>query len=242
MFKIESIARNLDLGILDNLPRDVIELTDTMREAARTAPEQFSVANFAQGGFASNDGLLGGPLFLAALISARAHSKSPFDMIESWRRCLATVPHQENWDTWLTHVETVLGLESGHAGAMARDHTGTWLDTMAGALNLLLSDIASPEDLFLAQARWLSNISTSPWLRQTAPVFCQLLERRWLSAVATPALFRYPKFNVPQIEQACRDGSSSLSKALRIFEVTLPAMSTRLSDAMLKSIRDLDKT
>jgi hypothetical protein len=88
----------------------------------------------------------------------------------------------------MTRFEKAIGANLSEAAFVARNHTASWVDVMFGSLNILLSEDCSAEDLFLAQTRWLTNISFSPWLRQTGAMFCRRLERGWLRVITHPAL------------------------------------------------------
>ncbi len=94
MYSLEKIARSLDNGQVYNLPAQVIEAVEMMQKAARLVPsDNFAINQFPLGGFGGNDGLIGAPLFLAALLSANVYDKSANDVIGAWRSCLATIPH-----------------------------------------------------------------------------------------------------------------------------------------------------
>ncbi len=195
----------------------------------------------APGAFARNDSLIGTSAFLGAMISAVSHCNSVQETIQSWRTSLGGVQHAPEWDEWIAEIDAALNVSLGEAAAHARDHEGSWIRGMLGALNILLAEDSSPEDLFLAHARWLASMSVSPSLRQTAGMFCRMIESAWLRVTSTPALIRQPTLNIPTIQHACRDGAPSLQKAVRIFEAAIPAVSTRLSDEMKAIIRSVAK-
>jgi hypothetical protein len=198
-----------------------------------------AIMKLAPGGFARTDGLIGTSAFLAAMVSAVSRGSSAGETVQAWRASLDGVSHAPEWEEWITEFETGLNASLGEAAAHARDHKGSWIQGMVGALNILLSERSSPEDLFLAHSRWLAAMNASPWLRQPDGMFCRLVESAWLRVARTPALLRQPNLNVPAIQDACCDGAPSLAKAVRILDAAIPAVSTRLSDKMKAIIRSL---
>src|SRR5437667_12103923 len=99
-------------------------------------------------------------------------------------------------------MDSAMNVYLAEAAASARDHDGSWIQGMLGALNILLSQDSSPEDLFLAHARWLASMNATPSLRQTAGMFCRIIQSAWLRVTSTPALIRQPPLNIPNIQQA----------------------------------------
>ena len=168
-----------------------------------------------------------------------SHGKSVKETIQAWRSSVAGVSHAPEWEEWMSQLERGLSAPLGEAAAHARDQKGRWSQGMLGSLNILLSEESGPEDLFLAHAQWLASMNSSPWLRQTAAMFCSIVERAWLRVIHTPALLRQPTLNVPAIRHACGDGAPSLQKAVRILEAAIPALTTRLSDEMKAIIRSV---
>jgi tetratricopeptide (TPR) repeat protein len=241
MASVELIAQSLTTGRVSNLPKQLIESAAAMQTAARDVRDHnlSAIMRLAPGGFVRSDALIGTSAFLAGMISAVSHGKSVKQTIEAWRSSLASVSHTQEWEEWIAQLETGLSVPLGQAAAWARDHTGSWIQGMLGSLNILLSEESSPEDLFLAHSRWLASTSDSPWLRQTAGMFCRIVESAWLRVTDTPALLRQPTLNVPVIKDACRHGAPSLGKAVQILEAAVPAVSTRLSDEMKAIIRSV---
>jgi tetratricopeptide (TPR) repeat protein len=241
MASVELIAQSLTSGCVSNLPKALIHCAAAMQAAASEVRDHNlpEIMKLAPGAFARNDALIGTSAFLAGMVSAVSHVKSVGETIQAWRSSLASVPHTSEWEQWIDQLESSLSAPVGEAAAWARDHKGSWIQGMLGSLNILLSEQSSPEDLFIAHSRWLDGMSGSPLLRQTAGMFCRIVESRWLRATAVPALLRQPALNVPAIESACRDGAPSLRKAVRILEAAIPAVSTRLSDEMKAIIRSL---
>ena len=243
MASVELIAQSLRSGHVSNLPKQLIESALAMQAAAGEVRDRDlpAIMKLAPGGFARSDGLIGTSAFLAGMISAVSHGRSVLETIQAWRASLNGVSHPPEWEEWITELETALDSSLGEAAARARDHTGSWIQGMLSALNILLSKRSSSEDLFLAHSRWLGAMNASPWLRQTAGMFCQIVQSEWLRVTDTPALLRQPSLNIPAIQIACRDGMPSLEKAVHILEVAMPAVSTRLSDEMKAIIRSLTK-
>ena len=241
MASIELIAQSLTSGCVSNLPKDLIHCAAAMQAAASEVRDHNlpTIMKLAPGAFARSDALIGTSAFLAGMVSAVSHGKSVGETIQAWRSSLASVSHTSQWEEWMDQLEGGLRAPVGEAAAWARDHMASWIQGMLGSLNIFLSEESSPEDLFLAHSRWLDGMSGSLLLRQTAGMFCRIVESRWLRATAVPALLRQPTLNVPAIQSACRDGAPSLRKAVRILEAAIPAVSTRLGDEMKGIIRSL---
>jgi len=241
MASVELIAQSLTSGCVSNLPKQLIESAAAMQTAAGEVRDRNlpAIMKLAPGSFARSDALIGTSAFLAAMISAVSHGRSVAETIQAWRSSLDGVSHAPEWEERVTELETGLNASLGESAARARDHKGGWIQGMLGALNILLSERSSPEDLFLAHSRWLASVSLSPWLRQTSALFCGIIESAWLRITRSPALLRQPSLNVPAIQRACNDGAPSLHKAVQILEAAIPAVSTRLSDEMKATIRSL---
>jgi hypothetical protein len=219
MTSVEVIAQSLTSGQVSNLPKQLIDSAGAMQAAAGEVRDHNvpAIMKLAPGGFARTDGLIGTSAFLAAMVSAVSRGSSAGETVQAWRASLDGVSHAPEWEEWITEFETGLNASLGEAAAHARDHKGSWIQGMVGALNILLSERSSPEDLFLAHSRWLAAMNASPWLRQPDGMFCRLVESAWLRVARTPALLRQPNLNVPAIQDACCDGAPSLAKAVRIF-------------------------
>lgn len=241
MASVERLAQNLVNGRVSDFPRQLIETAATMQKAASEVRDRElpAILQLEAGGFARNDSLIGASAFLGAIISAVSHGNSIQETIQSWRASLSSVQHAREWDEWIDEFEAALNVPLGEAAARARDPKSSWIQGMLGALNILLSQESSPEDLFLAHARWLAAISGTPSLRQTAGMFCHMVESAWLRVAGTPALLRQPSLNVPVIENACHNGAPSLRKAVRILDAGIPAVSIHLGDEMKAIIRAL---
>ena len=213
---VELIAQSLANGRVFNLPKQLIECASAMQNAASEVQgHNFEISKLSPGSFARNDGLIGTSAFLAATISAMSHGQSVTETIQAWRGSLDAIPHTPEWEEWLVEFETGMKASLGEAAARARNHESTWIQGMVGALNILLSEHSSAEDLFLAHSRWLAAMNASPWLRQTAGMFCRVVQSNWLRITGTPALLRQPSFNVPAIQNACRDVSHHCEKQCR---------------------------
>jgi tetratricopeptide (TPR) repeat protein len=240
MASVEGLTQNLVNGCVSDLPRQLIETAAAMQKAASEVRDRElpAILQLVPGGFARNDSLIGASAFLGATISAVSHGNSIQETIQSWRASLSSVQHAREWE-WIEEFEAALNAPLSEAAARARDHNSSWIQGMLGALNILLSQDSSPEDLFLAHARWLAAMSGTPSLRETAGMFCRIVESAWLRVMATPALLRQPSLNVPAIENVCNDGPPSLRKAVRILEAAIPAVSIRLGDEMKAIIRAL---
>ena len=241
MALFEVIAESLVTGNVSELPKHLIEVAAALQKAAHefAVTDLPAIAKLPAGGFGGNDAAIGTPAFLSAMISAVSHGKSVKEAIQAWRSSLAGVSRAPEWDEWMSQLERGLNAPLGEAAAHARDHARSWSQGMLGSLNILLSEESEPEDLFVAHAQWLASMNSSPWLRQTAAMFCGVVERGWLRVVRTPALLRQPALNVAAIRQACNDGAPSLQKAVRILEAAMPAVTTRLSGEMKATIRSL---
>ena len=193
MASVEAIGQSLATGQMSNLPKQLIESAAAMQAAASEVPDHnFNIRKLAPGGFARTDGLIGTSAFLAAMISEFAHGNSVAEMIHAWRASLDEISHAPEWDEWMTELESALNISASEAAMRAQDYTGSWIQGMLGALNILLSDSFSPEDLFLAHSRWLGAINVSPWLRQTAGMFCQIVQSAWLRVTVRRRCFGNP--------------------------------------------------
>lgn len=235
----EALAQAVALGTVQNIPLLVIADAKAMHEAAKLTPgAPLSVLAIEPEVFQRNDSTLGCSVFLAALVVASTHGHSWQETVDSWRSSVATCVAASGWNNWFDNIETTLNASVEVAGITARDYKD-WATAMLASLNLLLSTNAPPEEVFIAHARWLGELRASPWLSDTGIPFCQLVETAWQRAIATPALLRQPRINIPVITAACVHGESGIAKAVRILFAAMPAVSVQLDGKMIAHLRSL---
>lgn len=180
---------------------------------------------------------MGIPPFLAALISAAAHGVQWEQTLRVWRESMAANPRAAEWNAWFDEIEAALSMSVSDAARKALSETTPWSSVMLAVVNILLSPDATPEELFLAHARWLCEIRIAPWMCDVGPAFCILVQRAWSRAIETPALLRHPRLSIPAIRTACEADGVSVSKAARILWAAAGAVSIRISPQMDAAIR-----
>jgi tetratricopeptide (TPR) repeat protein len=235
---MDRIREAVRSGRVTNLPYEAISVLRAMREAAAQVSAsgvRLHAANRDPQAFERTDAL-GVLLFIAAIISGAAHGVSWQQTLDEWRTSLASTPHNADWDDWLSELNSALSASSGELSATVRRET-EWSRNVVASTAIILSSQASAEDIFVAQARLLNVVPSSPWLREAADSFCVIIEGQWRGILGTPALIRSPALNGPAITAACADGNPSLEKAIRILEAAAPAVTATLSDAMWTAIR-----
>lgn len=237
---VEEITQALAAGNVAIFPAKVIALARAINLAAALAPGPLAAAAtcVAPEVFHGAEALRGTPVFLAGLVAANAQGRGWRATLTDWRSSLPK-DAGAGWCGWFDNIARILDGSVIDAASLTRRPGDDWAGSMLAAWHLMISEEASPDDVFIAHARWLSEVGVSPWLRETGAAFCQQVEVAWARIILTPALLRQPRLSVPAIRTVCDEEKRDLAKAARILLAAFPAVSTRITSEMEDRIRKL---
>lgn len=237
----EKIHESLAAGTVADLPKILVELTHSIHYAASksTDPSADFARRLIPSVFQESDGHLGCSVFLAGLLVESAKRKCWNEVLSEWRASLPQNCTDASWERWFSRIATVSTATMPELIELLRGSGGNWSGSMLGALRIISNLDADPDVLFYAHARWLHEIRTSPWLKATAPTFCDFVAAAWHRVISTPALLLAPRINIPSIQTALAGTGSGEAKAAKILLAVAPAVRLRIEPVMARLFRKL---
>lgn len=240
---VDRLARLLSAGDVDNIPNETIDLKKAFIEASKHAPKEFTLSqnNTPPEQFVASDSLTGRGLFVAAIIGASPKEKEPKNILTVWRRSLSSEASTfTEWYDWFYKMDEILSKSSQEAAKIAQAGGANFDETMLAAWTAIISESASPEQIYSGQIRLMAHKKDFYWLKSVEVAFGLMVESGWMRCVQKPALLRLPKTSVPEILKACAEGEPSFGKVARILRVASIAVATKVPHQIMADIRKLE--
>lgn len=176
--------------------------------------------------------------FAASIFALVASARFNSGIFLDWKEDAIHLSNDGIMTETIAAVEKCMSLEVHEAVHVMRVSTD-WGTRLLACIRVTNVSDVSPDDLFIAHVLLALDFLQGFWASDTVPYLVQMIIAQWLLKCEFPAALRSPRISVPSIRAACTNDSAGPKKAAQILLAASMAVSVRLPEDYLTTLRKL---